>query len=152
VRTPSWSVLVADGGHRPPRAFRRTLAAILKSLFIFFDFHVSRGEISSIPVWPLVFFSRKKGHSCRTRKVWPNERGHDYEDIFLRNQPVFGRRIFGKTQAEATGWCELASFCFSKSTPQPTFQGVGFGIPTHPKQQTLGYRTYRCSSQLCLCA
>jgi hypothetical protein len=30
--------------------------------------------------------------------VWAHERGHNYEDIWLKNQPVFGRWIFGKAQ------------------------------------------------------
>jgi transposase len=41
---------------------------------------------------------RERRDSCNARNVWAHEPGHDHEDIWLKNQPVFGRWIFGKAQ------------------------------------------------------
>jgi hypothetical protein len=44
------------------------------------------------PFWHrLARLHEERGDSCNARNVWAPERRHDYEDIWLKNQPVFGR-------------------------------------------------------------
>jgi hypothetical protein len=54
-------------------------------------------------------FLEGEGNSCRTREVWLHERGHDYEDIRLKNQTGFGRWIFGKAHLVFIGGQEYVT-------------------------------------------